>query len=339
MATEKAAPAETERKPLTVETAADLFEGLFSEPGETKSTREPAAPKAAPSEEDADETPADEAEPQQDAGTEEAADEPADEPAEEGAEAEAPQTFRVKVDGQEVEVTLDELQKGYSRQADYTRKTMQLAEQRKAAEAELATVREQRATYDNQLKAVQEALQQMLPQEPDWQRIRRDYPDQYAQAWAAWSQHQEQVRLVAAERQRVAHEQEQDQLRLRREFVAKEMELLAEAVPEWKDDTKRSAEQKSLAEYGQRLGFTPDELSQVSDHRAILLLRKAMLYDQLQAQKPKLDQVVQKVKTATPGTAKPKSTAQKEYVAARQKLAKSGHIDDAARVLMQILDD
>ena len=39
-----------------------------------------------------------------------------------------PEVFTVKVDGKEIEVTLDELQKGYSRTQDYTRKTQQVAE-------------------------------------------------------------------------------------------------------------------------------------------------------------------------------------------------------------------
>lgn len=46
----------------------------------------------------------------------------------------APQTFKVTVGGEEVEVTLEEMQKGYMRQADYTRKTMSLAEERKRIE-------------------------------------------------------------------------------------------------------------------------------------------------------------------------------------------------------------
>ena len=59
-------------------------------------------------------------------------------------EQEQPQVFSVKVDGKEVEVTLDELQKGYSRTQDYTRKTQQIAEARKQTEAELQAVRAER---------------------------------------------------------------------------------------------------------------------------------------------------------------------------------------------------
>ena len=45
---------------------------------------------------------------------------------------EEPETFIVKVNGQEQEVTLDELLHGYMRNQDYTRKTQALAEERRS---------------------------------------------------------------------------------------------------------------------------------------------------------------------------------------------------------------
>lgn len=42
--------------------------------------------------------------------------------------------YKVKVDGEEIEVTQDELLRGYMRQKDYTQKTQQLAEQRRQFE-------------------------------------------------------------------------------------------------------------------------------------------------------------------------------------------------------------
>jgi len=59
--------------------------------------------------------------------------------------------YTVKVNGEEVAVTLDELQKGYSRTQDYTRKTQQLAEARKVAEAEFEAVRNERQQYSQLL--------------------------------------------------------------------------------------------------------------------------------------------------------------------------------------------
>ena len=59
---------------------------------------------------------------------------------EEVVEIETPSTYTIKVDGEEHEVTLDELRNGYQRQADYTRKSQSLAEQRKAYESNLEAV-------------------------------------------------------------------------------------------------------------------------------------------------------------------------------------------------------
>ena len=63
---------------------------------------------------------------------------------EEVAEIETAPSYTVKVDGEEVEVNLDELRNGYQRQADYTRKSQSLAEQRKAYEANLQAVQQER---------------------------------------------------------------------------------------------------------------------------------------------------------------------------------------------------
>ena len=89
-------------------------------------------------------------------------DAPEEEPAEEQSEdeeepkeEEQPQTFTVKVDGKDVSVTLEELQKGYSRTQDYTRKTQQIAEVRKQVEAETQAVRAERAQYAQLLSALQ----------------------------------------------------------------------------------------------------------------------------------------------------------------------------------------
>ena len=65
---------------------------------------------------------------------------------------ETPGTYTIKVDGKDVEVTLDELQAGYSRQADYTRKSQVLAEQRKKSEEELAATQQERQRYISQLE-------------------------------------------------------------------------------------------------------------------------------------------------------------------------------------------
>ena len=86
------------------------------------------------------------------------------------------QTFRVKVDGEEVEVPLEELLKGYSRTADYTRKTQAISQIRKEAEAEAASAREERQRYAQTLQALSQQLQQMQPPEIDWDKLYQENP-------------------------------------------------------------------------------------------------------------------------------------------------------------------
>lgn len=69
------------------------------------------------------------------------------------------EVYTVKVDGKEVEVTLDELQKGYSRTQDYTRKTQQIAETRKQVEAEASAIRAEREQYAQLLGALKQQLE------------------------------------------------------------------------------------------------------------------------------------------------------------------------------------
>ena len=63
------------------------------------------------------------------------------------------ETFNIKVNGQEVPVTLDELKAGYSRQSDYTQKTMQIAEERKALEADRQKLQALINDYQNALQS------------------------------------------------------------------------------------------------------------------------------------------------------------------------------------------
>ena len=126
-----------------------------------------------------------------------------DEDEEQDEESEQPQTVKVKVDGEEVEVTLDELKSGYSRTKDYTRKTQELAEQRKAFEAEATAIREERQVYGQLLNQLHQQIQASQGQEPDWEYLRQTDPIEYSLQWAEWSRKQTQRQAIEQEQQRL----------------------------------------------------------------------------------------------------------------------------------------
>jgi hypothetical protein len=255
---------------------------------------------------------------------------------EEQEEGEQPQTFTVKVDGKEVSVTLDELQKGYSRTQDYTRKTQQIAEVRKQAEQETQAVRAEREQYAQLLGALQTQLQSSEPQ-VDLERLYHEDPIEWVRQKEVMRERQEKLGAIQSEQQRLYQVSQYEQQRAMEAQLASQQEALLAALPDWKDPKKAKAEKALVIESAKAAGFSDDDLKSVYDHRLVLLLRKAALFDQMVSKRQGIKPVVNNgPRTAKPGAAGRVSTTT-ESVRAKQRLAKSGRIDDAASAIELLL--
>lgn len=140
--------------------------------------------------------------------------------------------YRVKVSGEEVEVSLDELLNGYSRTADYQKKTQSLAEQRKAVEAERVKIQEAaktRETYAQRLQVIEQLLQQQSQGE-DLSALKTEDPIAYAVAMAEKVERDKQLQAVQIERQRVQQEQMAHQQALLQKHMQAEQQKLVEAT-------------------------------------------------------------------------------------------------------------
>ena len=116
-------------------------------------------------------------------------------------ESQTPGTYTIKVDGKDVEVTLDELQAGYSRQADYTRKSQVLAEQRKKADEELATTQQERQRYLSQLEQFNIQADSKIEElaKTDWTRLKEEDPTEYMLKRDQYRELQDNKRMVEEE--------------------------------------------------------------------------------------------------------------------------------------------
>lgn len=244
---------------------------------------------------------------------------------------------KVKVDGEEVEVSLDEALKGYSRTADYTRKTQQAAAERKAFEAEQTAVRGERQKYAAYLSQLEQAIQQHSAPEPDWAKLQQELkPEEFAAEFARFQIHKSEMQQLRAEKERAQAAVEADNKKALDAHIAAEQDRLLAAVPEWKDEEVAKADKAKMVAYAERLGWSQEDLGKVADHRNFVLLRKAMLWDEQQAKKPAVQARIEKVKTATPGPAsQPKVVS--DATKARQRLAKTGKVEDAAAAFFQML--
>lgn len=245
---------------------------------------------------------------------------------------EQPQSFTVKVDGEEVAVTLDELRNGYSRTQDYTRKTMEVAEQRKAAEAELQAVRQEREQYEQLLPQLRAYLEEQLAPSEDLQALRYSDPGEYAARMEENRQIRERIQAVTAEQTRLAETTSRESQQARQQTVQTELAKLVKALPEWNDPKVRDETMQAAISYG----FTPEEINDTIDHRAFVILRKAALYDRLKAKAPETAKKVEAVKTARPGGASQPSKVT-DLTRSKQRLAKTGNVNDAAAVLLKML--
>jgi hypothetical protein len=255
---------------------------------------------------------------------------------EEQEEQEQPQTFTVKVDGKEVAVTLDELQKGYSRTQDYTRKTQQIAEVRKQVEQETQAVRAEREQYAQLLGALQAQLQSSEPQ-VDLERLYHEDPIEWVRQKEIMRERQEKFGAIQSEQQRLSQVAQYEQQRAMEAQLASQQEALLAALPDWKDPKKAKAEKALVIESAKAAGFTDEDLKSVYDHRLVLLLRKAAMYDQMVSKRQGIKPVVNNgPRTAKPGAAGRVSTTT-ESTRAKQRLAKTGRIDDAASAIELLL--
>jgi hypothetical protein len=256
---------------------------------------------------------------------------------EESEESEEPQTFTVKVDGKEVTVTLDELQQGYSRTQDYTRKTQQIAEVRKQVEQESQAIRAERAQYAQLLGALEQQVQQAAAPQIDWDRLYQEDPIEWVRQKELVRENQAKYAAIQSEQQRLAEISNYEQAQSMQAFLAQEQDKLMEVLPEWKDPAKAKAEKALLIEFGQKAGFQPDELKNIFDHRVVSVLRKAALYEQMMSKRGNIKPVTNNgPRPAKPGAAGRVSTTS-ESVRAKQRLAKSGRVQDAVSAIELLL--
>ena len=254
---------------------------------------------------------------------------------EESEEQEQPQTFTVKIDGKEVAVTLDELQKGYSRTQDYTRKTQQIAEVRKQVEAETQAVRAERGQYAQLLGALQAQFQATEPQ-VDLDRLYHEDPIEWVRQKEVMRERVEKVQAIQAEQQRLYQTSQREQQQALEQQLVLQKDALLAALPSWKNPETAKAEKALVVESAKKAGFSDEDLNSVYDHRLVLLLRKAGLYDQMMSKRQGIKPVTNGPRPAKPGAAGRVSTTS-ESARAQQRLAKTGRVDDAADAIYKLL--
>lgn len=243
------------------------------------------------------------------------------------AEAEEVEYFTVKVDGEEMDVSADDLVKSFQLERTAQKRLSEAAEQRKSLEADRTALEQQREKYAQGLAQLQAQLSQagQEPTQEYWDKLYEEDPLEFVKQREAQRDREKAMQVV-----------QQEQMQLIQQRVAEEKSKLVERIPEWRDDEVATREKAGLINFAQRVGFTSDELSQVVDSRLVDVLRRAYLYDQLQQEKPVARKKVAKAPKMVKG-GKPKTSqdvASEKKRKAFDRLKKTGSKDAAVDFLL-----
>lgn len=243
-------------------------------------------------------------------------------------------------DGQSEKVDPEELRQGYLRQADYTRKTQELAEARRAFEAEQAQAANRLQQTETELVKTLERIKALDAdnQEPDWVKMAQEDPLGVVEAQARWNAKQNAIRQAEAKAQQLQEQHAKQHAENVQQYRAQQAELVLKDplfADVAKDPSKANARQAQLAEFAISQGFSAEDFSEVADARVYRLLEMARRYDVVQKSSK---QVEGKAKPAPrnrkPGAARQPDadTRNRSVGQSMSKLSKTGSLTDAARV-------
>ena len=319
--------------------AGKVIAGLMTSQPEPQTTEEPVEAEAAPVEESQDEDTVNPSDvPYMDQELEEA-------PAEEAvAEEEATQdinenseepSYTVKVDGSEMEVTLDELLRGYQREADYTRKTSELSLERSRHNDMMQQSQSEINQKLSKLTELTSAAQQELQNEYsniDFEKLYEDDPVEAARL-------EHKMRKRAENLQRIQEETRNNQMNEFQKYLQEQQAKVATLIPEFSDPAKASRIKSEMRTYLTKLGYNNNEIASVYDSRQVMLIKDAMAYDKLKKSNVKVTKKVAKApKVVKPGV--PKTKAEQASKQRRDKLnhlKKTGSVRSAAKVFRDYL--
>ena len=245
---------------------------------------------------------------------------------------EEPSTFTVSVDGEEREVTLDELTRGYAGQAYIQKGMTEAAALRKQTEETFNSLNQER----QQLAALTQHLQQTglsEPTAPDLALMESDpiaYMQQKAQYDHDKAQHDQTLQLVQQQTAQAQAAQAQAQAA----FVQEQQAILAQKIPEFSDPEKGRAIQEKLVSTGLEYGFSKEDMTGITDARHVQVLHDAMRYREMLAKKGEVTAKAAKARPVVKAKAQkvqdPGKTARDKQ---RQRFKKTGRIEDAVDLM------
>ena len=249
---------------------------------------------------------------------------------------EEPELHRVKVQGQELEVTLDELKAGYSRDSDYRQKTHSLGLEKKDLEAQKTSLRQNYDTRLGELNDLISTADGFIRQQQGSKDLKKLWEEDPTSAARLDYQLREQTRQIddmkAKAKDAYAKQYE--------EYLDTQRQLAAAKIPEYSDPNKADQFRTDMRTSLRSYGFTDQEIGSLADHRFLMVIKDAMGYKSVKDKKPIVQKKVANApKVIKAGVAKSNISSGREAIKQKiGKLRKSGHIKDAQSAILDMIN-
>ena len=246
-----------------------------------------------------------------------------------------PERYTVKVNGEESQVTLEDLKQGYSGQKYVQQGMQEVAAAKKEAEAVYTALNNERQQMAELYQQLQNGGFAPEPIKPTKAEFDAD-PIGYMQKNLEYEEQKANYDRQMAQLAQASQQNSVAQQNAKQAYLQEQMQILHKEIPDFADSTKASKLREQLVNTGKsQYGYTTEEISQISDYRAIKVLHDAMKYQDIISGKSKAKV---KTKSATP-VVKPgakKIATPNAKIRSRQKakLRESGSIDDALGLIL-----
>lgn len=269
------------------------------------------------------------------------------EQADDNEELEPETSYKVKVDGQEIEVPLSELLQGYSRESDYRQKTMALADSRRQLES---YANEYGQYVEQNINNLQESIKMVWAQLPNINQpdpsLINDNPIEYLRQREAFDRARAQRQELVEHYQQAEQQREQLSNQQFQTNLQKGREIVLQAISDWNNPNIMAQEQREILDDVARYGFSPEEFSRLTDPRYVVYMRDALInskkakaYDDMMAKSNMTAKKVESlpVKSEKPGKGRSGNAAQDGRTDAMKNLAKNQTREAAAAVFSKML--
>lgn len=255
--------------------------------------------------------------------------------------------YTVKVDGQEEQVTLTDLMKAYSGSKAIERRLQEATEAKTAVETERATLTSAKAALDAETLANREKFAHGLTmlkalvarpavKQPD-PALKASDPSRYTLAMLEYQQDQERVRNTEAQVDEMLNGYEAKRQTDAKAYREAEGLKLVQAMPVLTDPVKGPVVAKRIHSAAIKAGFTPQEVSQASDHRMFMLAAMAGEYLRMVEKRTQANpQPAQTTNVSAKGATQPTPQSRQRTLMANKvnKAHATGAVSDVAAMLI-----